>query len=102
MRAHLGERLVFELAEPDDDVGDLHAGVVDVVLDLDLAAEKAQQPAEGVAERRVAEVPDVRRLVRVDRRVLDDGLAAVRPSRRSSRRPGAATAARRPGDRGRN
>ena len=76
----LGERLVFELAEPDGDVGHLHAGVVDVVLDLDLAPEEPQQPAECVAERRVAEVPDVRRLVRVDRRMLDDGLGVRRLS----------------------
>ena len=70
------ERLVFELAEADDDVGDLDAGVVDVVLDLDLAPLEAEQPSERVAGRRVAEVADVRRLVRIDRGVLDDGLVA--------------------------
>ena len=73
---------MLELPEPDDDVGDLHAGVVDVVLDFDLASLEAQQPAEGVAEGGVAQVPDVRRLVRIDRRVLDDGLR-----RRRSRLP---------------
>ena len=73
-RADLVEPLVFQLAEADGDVGHLHAGVVDVVLDLDLAAEETQQPAEGIAERGVAQVPDVRGLVRIDRRVLDDGL----------------------------
>ena len=66
--------MLLELAEPDRDVGHLDAGVVDVVLDLDLAAEEPQQPAERVAERGVAQVSDVRRLVRVDRRVLDDRL----------------------------
>ena len=74
MRAHAGEVLALELAEADGDVGDLDAGVVDVVLDLDLAAEIAEQPAERVAERGVAEVADVRGLVRVDGGVLDDGL----------------------------
>ena len=74
---------MFELAKADRDVGDLDAGVVDVVLDLDLAAEEPQQPAERVAERRVAQVADVRRLVRIDRRVFDDRLAA----RRSPARP---------------
>ena len=88
MRADLVERLVLQLAEADRDVGDLHAGVVDVVLDLDLASEEPQQAAEGVAERGVAQVPDVRRLVRIDRGVLDDGLARRRadgaPGRRRS------------------
>ena len=88
-RAHLVEPLVLELAKADGDVGDLHAGIVDVVLDLDLASEEAQQPAEGVAERGVAQVPDVRGLVRVDGRVLDDrlaGLARRGPSRWRDRR----------------
>ena len=89
-RADLVERLVLQLAEADGDVGDLHAGIVDVVLDLDLASEEPQQPAERVAERRVAQVPDVRGLVRVDGRVLDDRLALgrrrdVRAERRRGR-----------------
>ena len=66
---------LLDLAEPDRDVGDLDAGVVDVVLDFDGAAREAEQSAEGIAERGVAEVADVRRLVRVDGGVLDDGLA---------------------------
>ena len=66
--------LVLELAEADDDVGDLDAGVVDVVLHFDRRAAEAEHAHERVAERRVAQVADVRRLVRVDRRVLDDGL----------------------------
>ena len=66
---------VLDLAEADDDVGDLDAEVVDVVLRFDRRAAEAQDADERVAERRVAQVADVRRLVRVDRRVLDDGLA---------------------------
>ena len=73
---HLVQRLVFELAEADRDVRDLDAGVVDVVLDLDLAPEKSQQPAERVAERGVPQVTDVGRLVRIDRGVFDDRLGA--------------------------
>ena len=76
-RADLVERLVLDLAEADGDVRDLDAGVVDVVLDLDLAAEEAEQPSERVAQRGVAKVADVRRLVRVDRGVLDDRLAGA-------------------------
>ena len=69
--------LLLELAEADDDVGHLHAGVVDVVLDLDGHAAEPQDAHQRVAERRVAEVPDVRRLVRVDGGVLDDRLDGV-------------------------
>ena len=76
-RANLVERLALEHAEADDDVGDLDAGVVDVVLHLDRDAAEAQHAHERVAERGVAQVADVRRLVRVDGRVLDDRLAGA-------------------------
>ena len=66
----------LQLAEADDDVGDLDAGVVDVVLHFDRRAAESQHADERVAERRVSQVADVRRLVRVDGRVLDDGLVA--------------------------
>ena len=72
---------MLQLAEAHDDVGDLHARVVDVVLDLDRLAPEAEQPAQRVAERRVPQVADVRRLVRVDGRVLDDGLPGGRRDR---------------------
>ncbi len=74
--ANLGERLAGQVPESDDDVGDLHAGVVDVVLHLDRNAAEAQHAHQRVAERGVSKVADVGRLVRVDGRVLDDGLAA--------------------------
>ena len=81
--AHLLERDPLERLEPDDDVGDLHAGVVDVVLHLDRHAAEAEHTDERVAEGRVADVADVRGLVRVDGGVLDDGLALVgRPAYR--------------------
>ncbi len=70
--ADVGEGLVFEFTEADDDVRDLDAGVVDVVLDLDRAPLEPQQAPEGVAERRVPQVADVGRLIRIDSRVLDD------------------------------
>jgi hypothetical protein len=69
---------VLELAEADDDVGDLDARVVDVVLDFDRRATKPQDAYERVAERGVAKVTDMRGLVRIDRRVFDDGLVAGR------------------------
>ncbi len=67
--------------EADDDVGDLHAGVVDVVLDADFVAGLvgvgAEQALEGVAEDGVAEVADVRGLVGVDAGVLDEAEAGA-------------------------
>ena len=77
----LGERfdLVLaepaEIGEPDHHVGHLHPGVVDVVLDLDLVAEGPQDARQHVSEDGVAQMPDVRRLVGIDVRVLDDPLA---------------------------
>ena len=67
------------MMEADHHVGHLHAGVVDVVLHLDAAAARPQHAYERVAEHRVAQVADVRRLVRIDVGVLDDDLALVRP-----------------------
>ena len=99
-RANAGEVLAFELAEADGNVGDLDARVVDVVLNLDDASQVAEQPAEGVPERGVAQVTDVRGLVRVDGGVLDDGLFGEwpppTPRRGSARRRDGAP------DRGRN
>ena len=66
------------MVEAHHHVGHLHAGVVDVVLHLDLAAARAQHAHEGVAQHGVAQVADVGRLVGVDVGVLDDDLLAGR------------------------
>ena len=71
-RRHVRERLLLDVLEADDDVGHLHARVVDVVLDADVVAAVTQQAHERVAQAGVAQVADVRGLVRVDRGVLDD------------------------------
>src|SRR5688572_21406904 len=63
--------------ETDDDVGDLDAGVVDVVLDFNAIAGGLEDAHEGVAEHCVANVTDVRGLVRIDARVLDHLLLAL-------------------------
>ena len=76
-RPDLVERLRLELLKAHDHVGDLHARVVDVVLHFHRHAPEAQDADERIAQRRVAQVADVRRLVRVDGRVFDDGLARV-------------------------
>jgi glycerol-3-phosphate responsive antiterminator len=52
-------------------IGHLHAGVVDVVLHVDLLAGGAQQAHKRVAENGVAQVADVRGLVGIDAGVLD-------------------------------
>ena len=77
-RGHLGRRLLLQEVEADHHVGDLHAGVVDVVLHLDPPAARAHHAHEGVAEDGVAQMPDVRRLVGIDVGVLDDDLLAGR------------------------
>ena len=75
--ADLVDGTAFEVAETHHDVSHLHAGVVDVVLDLDRHSAEPQDPDERVAEGRVAEVADVRGLVGVDGRVLHDRLAGA-------------------------
>ena len=67
--------LLFQVLEADHHVGHLDAGVVDVVLDFDRLADRAQQPGEGVAQDGVAQVSDVSGLVGVDIGVLQDDLA---------------------------
>ena len=92
---HLVHRATLQLPEPDDDVGDLHAHVVDVVLRLNRRAPKPQRPHQRVAQGGVAQVTDVRRLVRVDRRMLDDcflrgravGLDLLPEARNEKRQP---------------
>ena len=78
---HAVEVLVFEVDEADDDVGDLHAGVVDVVFDADriagLEVVASQQARVGVAEDGVAKVADVGGLVGVDAGVLDEAIAGA-------------------------
>ena len=66
------QRLLFEMQESDHDVGHLHAGVVDVVLHIDLVAGGAQQADKRVAEDGVAQMADVRGLVGIDAGVLDE------------------------------
>ena len=92
MLPDLVERLLLELAEADDDVGDLDAGVVDVVLHFDRRAAEAQHAHQRVAERRVAQVADVRRLVRIDGGVLDDGLSGASRDRGATSSRGRAAA----------
>ena len=63
------------MQEADHDVGDLDAGVVDVVLHVDFVARGAEQAHERVAEDGVAQVADVRGLVGIDGGVLYEHMA---------------------------
>ena len=71
---------MFELPEPDDHVGDLHARVVDVVLHFDWNTPEPLDAYEGVPKRAISQMADVCGLVRIDRGVLDDRLARDRAS----------------------
>jgi len=75
--ADFGDRFCFEVLDAEDDVGDLNAGVVDVILHFDAAAGVAKEAREGVAEDGVAEVADVGGLVGIDAGVLDDGFGRI-------------------------
>ena len=69
--ADLGCRFAFEMNESDNDIGYLHAGVINVVLHIDFLPGGAEQSAEGIAKNGVAQVADMRGLVGIDARVLD-------------------------------
>ena len=61
--------------ESDHDIGHLHPGVVDVVLDIDAVIGRAQQPHKRIAQDGVAQVSNVSSLVGIDAGVLDQDFA---------------------------
>ncbi len=73
---HVSLTHLLQVHETDHHVRNLHAGVVDVVLDVDGVSGRAQQSDKGVAQDCVAQMADVCRLVRVDAGVLHQNLAA--------------------------
>ena len=76
-RLHVGQGEAAQVEEADHHVRELHAGVVDIVLDLDGVAQALQRAAEHVAEHGVAQVADMGRLVGIDVGVLDHHLGAA-------------------------
>src|SRR5437879_10303276 len=68
-------RLLLDVREAHDYVGDLYSGVVDVILDVDFRFRVAQETDEGVAEDGVAQVADVGGLVGGDAGVFDENFA---------------------------
>ncbi len=73
-RSDLLGRLLLQVVKSHHHVGDLHAGVVDVVLHFDALAQRAQHAHEGIAQRRIPQMADMGSLVRIDIGVLDDDL----------------------------
>ena len=69
--------LLFQILEADHHVGDLDAGIVDIILDFHPLADRPQQASKGVAQDGVAQVSDVSGLVGVDIGVLENDLARV-------------------------
>src|SRR5262245_41175393 len=65
------------MLQADDDIGHLHARVIDVILNLDVAPGGFEDSHEGIADRRVAQVTDVRRFVWIDVRVLDNDFSFI-------------------------
>ena len=84
--SHASQVQRLQMREPHHHIGHLHAGVVDVVLHVHLLPGRAQQPHKGVAQDRVAQVPDVRGLVGIDAGVLDQSVQFFR-RRQSISRP---------------
>ena len=66
------------MEEADDHIGNLDAGVVNVVLNVDLVAGGAEHAHKGVAEDGVAQVANVGGLVGIDACVLDEDVVAMR------------------------
>src|SRR5258708_23277824 len=60
-------------------VGDLDAGIVDVVLHIHMSAGRSQQAHKGVTQDRVTQVADMSSLVRVDAGVFDENLLFPAP-----------------------
>ena len=62
----LRARLLFDVNKSDDDIGNLHTGVVDVVLNVDFPARVMQQADKSIAKDGIAHVSDMRGLVGID------------------------------------
>ena len=72
-----GSRFPLDVQEADDNVRDLDAGVVDVVLHIDFPAGFAQQADEGIAKDGVAQMAYVRSLVGINAGMFHQDFAQV-------------------------
>src|SRR6185437_8060690 len=69
---HANRSKALHIEKADNNVGDLDAGVVNVILDLNGISGVAKDARHGISEDGVAEMADVRGFVGVDAGVLDD------------------------------
>ncbi len=76
-RLDLSAGLLLDMQKSNHHVGDLHARVVDVILDVHFPARKTQQPDERITKNGIPQMPDMRRLVGIDARMLDQHFAGV-------------------------
>ncbi len=81
-------RPLLHAQEGDDHVRDLHAGIVNVVLNLHAVAGVPQDTRHGVAEDGVAHMADMRGFVGIDAGVFDDDFARPLRGRRCLSRRG--------------
>ena len=86
--AHLAGVRPAQHRETERDIRDLHPGVINVVLYFHPRSQEAENAGEGVPERGVAQMADVRGLVGVDAGVLDDVRPLSGPLRRDRGRLG--------------
>ena len=69
-----GQIVTFKVSQPDDDVGNLDPGVIDVVLHIDSLTGGAEQANKSVTQDGIAQMADVGGLVGIDAGVLDQGM----------------------------
>ncbi len=70
----LGAGFFLQVQKADNDVRNLHAGIVDIVLYIHFPAGKTQQANEGVAQDGIAQVADMRGLVGINAGMLNQNL----------------------------
>src|SRR5882762_3269062 len=74
---HPNRRDLFHLQQANHYVRHLHARVINVILNLHTVPRVPQDPHHRVAQHCISYVADVRRLVRIDARMLDDDFSVL-------------------------
>src|SRR5580704_2241700 len=69
-----GAGLLLQMQKSHDYIRNLYPGIVDVILNIHFPARKMQQANKSIAQYGIAQMSDVRGLVRIDAGVLDQNL----------------------------